>query len=176
MRKAVGKKCTHDNPKGNMGYDQYTVPNDCSCRTSFCCFPLVLDQTYVHGLQCDSFKFLWRTVLSKPPSMPFGIVMCPFSDKLSQNSCMHLHFIFATWNSHISWLNMLDTMLLILKLCNWIWKNTKFLDGIRDLAPTLLESKGWRTGESACLPPMWSRFLVSMPYVSWGCCWFSSFL
>ena len=49
---------------------------------------------------------------------------------------------------------MLDTMLLILKLCNWIWKNTKFLDGIRDLAPTLLESKGWRTGESTCLPPI----------------------
>ena len=23
-----------------MGYDQYTVPNDCSCQTYFCCFPL----------------------------------------------------------------------------------------------------------------------------------------
>ena len=29
-------------PKGNMGYDQYTVPNDCSCRTDFCCFPVAL--------------------------------------------------------------------------------------------------------------------------------------
>ena len=29
-------------PKGNMGYDQYTFPNDCSCRTYFCCFPLTL--------------------------------------------------------------------------------------------------------------------------------------
>ena len=29
-------------PKGNMGYDQYTVPDDCSCRTYFCCFPLAL--------------------------------------------------------------------------------------------------------------------------------------
>ena len=29
-------------PKGSMGYDQYTVPNDCSCRTYFCCFPLAL--------------------------------------------------------------------------------------------------------------------------------------
>ena len=26
-------------PKGNMGYDQYTVP-DTSCLTYFCCFPL----------------------------------------------------------------------------------------------------------------------------------------
>ena len=29
-------------PKGNMGYDQYTVPNDGSCPTYFCCFPLAL--------------------------------------------------------------------------------------------------------------------------------------
>ena len=28
--------------KGNMGYDQYTVSNDCSCRTYFCCFLLAL--------------------------------------------------------------------------------------------------------------------------------------
>ena len=32
-------------PKGNMGYDQYTVPDDCSCRTYFCCFPLALANT-----------------------------------------------------------------------------------------------------------------------------------
>ena len=25
---------------GSMGYDQYIVPNDCSCRTYFCCFHL----------------------------------------------------------------------------------------------------------------------------------------
>ena len=25
-----------------MGYDQYTVPDDSSCRTYFCCFPLAL--------------------------------------------------------------------------------------------------------------------------------------
>ena len=29
-------------PRGNMGYVQYTVPDDCSCRTYFCCFPLAL--------------------------------------------------------------------------------------------------------------------------------------
>ena len=29
-------------PKGNIGYDQYTVPDDCSCRTYFCCIPLAL--------------------------------------------------------------------------------------------------------------------------------------
>ena len=39
-RKVVGKKCARDNPRnGNMGYDQYTVPDDSSCRPYFCCVP-----------------------------------------------------------------------------------------------------------------------------------------
>ena len=33
-------------PKGTMGYDQYTVSDDCSCRTYFCCFPLALANTF----------------------------------------------------------------------------------------------------------------------------------
>ena len=41
-RKVVGKNVRTTTPKGNMGYDQYTVPHDCSCRTYFCCFPLAL--------------------------------------------------------------------------------------------------------------------------------------
>ena len=41
-RKVVGKNVHPTTPKGNMGYDQCTVPNDCSCRTYFCCFPLSL--------------------------------------------------------------------------------------------------------------------------------------
>ena len=39
-RKFVGKHVHATAPKGNMGYDQYTVPDDCSCRTYFCCFLL----------------------------------------------------------------------------------------------------------------------------------------
>ena len=30
-RKVVGKNVHATIPKGNMGYDQYTVPSDCSC-------------------------------------------------------------------------------------------------------------------------------------------------
>ena len=41
-RKVVGKNMHATIPKGNMGYDQYNVPNDCSYRTYFCCFPLAL--------------------------------------------------------------------------------------------------------------------------------------
>ena len=45
-RKVVGKNVHATNPKGNMGYNQYTVPDDCSCRTYFCCFPLALANTF----------------------------------------------------------------------------------------------------------------------------------
>ena len=45
-------------------------------------------RTYVCGLACHSFKLLWRTGQTKPPTIPFGIVPCTFSDDLSQNSCM----------------------------------------------------------------------------------------
>ena len=41
-RKVVGKNVHATTQKGKMGYDQYTVPNDCSCRTYFGCFPLGL--------------------------------------------------------------------------------------------------------------------------------------
>ena len=41
-RKVVGKNVHATIPKGNMGYDKYTVPNHCSCQTYFCCFPLAL--------------------------------------------------------------------------------------------------------------------------------------
>ena len=45
-RKVVGKNVHATIPKGNMGYNQYTVPDDCSCRTFFCCFPLALANTF----------------------------------------------------------------------------------------------------------------------------------
>ena len=43
---------------------------------------------YIHSLSGHSFKFLWTTVNSKPPTVPFRIVACSFSDNLSQNSCI----------------------------------------------------------------------------------------
>ena len=42
-REVVGKNVHATILKGNMGYDQYTVPDtSCSCQTCFCCFPLAL--------------------------------------------------------------------------------------------------------------------------------------
>ena len=44
-------------PKGNMGYDQYTVPDTVAVELTVSAF-LKHSQTYVHGLSCHSFKFL----------------------------------------------------------------------------------------------------------------------
>ena len=56
--------------KGNMGYDQYTVPDTIAVEPTFVAF-LSHSQTYVHGLSYPSFKILWTTVNSKPPTIPF---------------------------------------------------------------------------------------------------------
>ena len=56
-RKVVGKNVHATVPRGNMGYDQYTVPDSVVVKTSFIAF-LQHAQTYVHGLLCHSFKFL----------------------------------------------------------------------------------------------------------------------
>ena len=41
-RKVVGKNVHTTTPKGNMGYNQYTVSTNCSCQTYFCCFSSAL--------------------------------------------------------------------------------------------------------------------------------------
>ena len=45
-RKFVKNKVHATIPKGNMGYDQYPVSNDCSSRTYFCYFPSALANIY----------------------------------------------------------------------------------------------------------------------------------
>ena len=135
--RSISRKCACKIPKGNMGYDQYTVCNDCSCRTYFLLLSFVLANIWRYarvsftlgardfssavsgfcqvfivtrakrscvGLRptpkfppyakkasgtqgmCHSFKFLWRTVQSKPPTITFVIVACTFFDNLSWNS------------------------------------------------------------------------------------------
>ena len=43
--------------KGNMGYEQYAVPDTVAVELTFVAF-LSHSQTYVHGLLCHSFQFL----------------------------------------------------------------------------------------------------------------------
>ena len=46
FRERLWEKSAATIPKGNMGYDQYTVPDDCSCRSYFYFFPLALANTF----------------------------------------------------------------------------------------------------------------------------------
>ena len=75
-------------PKCNMGYDQYTVPDDCSCRTYFCCFPLALANTFPWPFVPILSNFFEKKENSKPPTMSFRIVASTFPDNLSRNSCI----------------------------------------------------------------------------------------
>ena len=86
-RKVVGKNVHATIPKGNMGNNQYTVPDTVAVKTSFVDFPWHA-QTYVHGLSYHSFKFLWRKANSKPPTILFGIV------NLSRSSCITVTLLF----------------------------------------------------------------------------------
>ena len=70
-RKVVGKNVHATILKGNMGYDQYTVPDTVAVKPTFVAF-FLHSQTYVHGRSCHCF--------SKPPLMPFGIVATVLSE------------------------------------------------------------------------------------------------
>ena len=71
-RKVVGKNVHATIPKGNMGYYQFTIPGTVALETTFVTF-LWHSQTYIHGLSCHSLKFLWRTVNSNSPTIPYNI-------------------------------------------------------------------------------------------------------
>ena len=89
-RKEFAKNVFATIPKGNVGYGQYNV--FLTLKLSNLLLLLSFStHSYVHGLSWHSFKFLWKTVNSKPPTMPSGIVACTLSDNLSQNSCIWIY-------------------------------------------------------------------------------------
>ena len=59
-RKGCWKNVYMTIPKGNIGYDQYTIPNDCGLQTYFCCFSLAFANVcpWPPNDPCHSFKFL----------------------------------------------------------------------------------------------------------------------
>ena len=81
------KMCSSHILKDNVGYDQYPVPDTVAFKPTLL---LKHMQTYIHGLHCHSYKFLWRTESSKPHTIPFGIVACTFSENFSWNSCINI--------------------------------------------------------------------------------------
>ena len=89
FEKGCGKKRAATIPEGNMGYDQYTVPDDCSCRSYLCCFLLALANTFPWPFVPILSNFFEKKENSKPHTMPFRIVASTFPDNLSRNSCIH---------------------------------------------------------------------------------------
>ena len=87
-RKIVGKNVLATIPNGNMGYDQYTVPDDCSSRTYFCCFPLALTNICPWPLVLFFQISLKNGIQNHPQTIPIGIGACTFSHNLSRNSCI----------------------------------------------------------------------------------------
>ena len=83
------KKMCLPHPERKCGIWSIPCSWHCSFRTYFVTF-LKHMQTYVYGLPCHSYKFLWRTENSKPHTIPFGIVACTFSENFSRNSCINI--------------------------------------------------------------------------------------
>ena len=84
------KKCTSTILKGNMGYDQYPVPDNVAVEfllhmlLSFC----IRKYTYMASLAIlSNLSEEHRTVNSTPPTIPYRTVARTFSDNLSRNSC-----------------------------------------------------------------------------------------
>ena len=85
FRERLSEKNVHATiPNGNMGYDQYSVPDDCSCRSYFCCFPLALTNICSWPL----VLFFQNSIQNHPQTLTVGIGACTFSHNLSRNSYM----------------------------------------------------------------------------------------
>ena len=90
LRKVVAKVVHATIPEGNMGYDQYTVPNTSTVaiELTFFCFPQALANIRPWPLVPFSQISLGNLSERNAPTLPFGIVACTFSDILSRNSCI----------------------------------------------------------------------------------------
>ena len=85
----VGKNVKATIPKGNIGNDQYTVPNDCSSRTYCSCFPLTL-ANICPWPPVTFFQISLKNSALKTTHNTFRECRLHFFDKLSRNSCLHL--------------------------------------------------------------------------------------
>ena len=84
--KIVGKKHARDNPERHMANTLFLMYY--SCRTYFCCLPLAFTNIHVRPWPLvPFFQISLKNNELKPPTIPFGIVPCTFSDNLSRKSC-----------------------------------------------------------------------------------------
>ena len=76
-------------PKGNMGYEQYTVPDSAAVKPTGLLLLFFSTRKHMsmtsHTILSNFFEKQWT---QNRPTVPFGIVACTFSDNFSRNSCM----------------------------------------------------------------------------------------
>ena len=75
-------------PKGNLGYDHYTVPDSVAVDLLL----LLSFSTSKHqSMACRAIlsKFFEEQWTLKPSTIPFGIVACTFSENLSRNTAVY---------------------------------------------------------------------------------------
>ena len=78
-------------PKGNTGYDQYSAPDEVAVKSTLL-LSYSLAPTNIRSwalVLLFYFSLNWKTVYSKPPTIPLEIDACTFSSNLSRNSCVH---------------------------------------------------------------------------------------
>ena len=101
FEKGCRKKNVHATiPKGNMGYDQYKVPDDCSCRTYFCCFPLALANTFACGLSYQYFQIYLKGLsraLFLTTFLEIAVYIYIFSQTVT-SICYHIFILANKWS------------------------------------------------------------------------------
>ena len=94
-RKVVRKNVHATILKGNMGYDQHSVPDTVAVEFSIVAFVWHSQTCSMASLAIlSNFSEEHRTVNSTPPTIPFRTVARTFSDNLSRNSCNMKTFSF----------------------------------------------------------------------------------
>ena len=92
-RKVVAKNVHATIPKGKMGYDQYIVPDDCSCRNYFCCFPLALENTLPWPLVPILSNFFEEQETKNHPQCLSGLSRVLFSTTFLEIAVCGLHVL-----------------------------------------------------------------------------------
>ena len=89
FEKGCRKMSTRPVPKSNCGIRSslFLTLTTLVVEPTFVAFLLTVAIICPWPPACHNFKFLWRTVNSKPPTIPFATVACTFSNNVSQNSC-----------------------------------------------------------------------------------------
>ena len=88
FEKGCGKKRAATIPEGNMEYDQYTLPGDCSCRSYFYCFPLALANAFPWPFVPILSNFFEKKKTQNHPQCLSGLSRALFPKTFLDFSCI----------------------------------------------------------------------------------------